>query len=184
MQDADRIPDRVLVAYATIHGSTAGVADRIGATLHRRGLHVDVRAVDEVRDVAGYDAVVFGSPVYDQRWLAPAEQFARANAAALARRPLWLFSVGTFGDRKAVIGPIVKREPRDIDEFRRTLRPQDYRVFAGVIHRQQWPRFSRLFFHAFGGRFGDNRDWPAIEAWAIEIGESLDHEPLRSAAAT
>jgi hypothetical protein len=38
------------------------------------------------------------------------------------------------------------------------------RVFADAIERHQWPLASRLFFHAFGGRFGDNRDWREIDA--------------------
>ena len=30
-----------------------------------------------------------------------------------------------------------------------------------------------LFFHAFGGRFGDHRDWPTIDAWADQIAVAL-----------
>ena len=32
-------------------------------------------------------------------------------------------------------------------------------------------RPSRLLYHAFGGRLGDNRDWEDIEAWADGIEE-------------
>ncbi len=28
-------------------------------------------------------------------------------------------------------------------------------------------------FHLFGGRLGDNRDWPAIDAWTASIGAAL-----------
>jgi len=48
-----------------------------------------------------------------------------------------------------------------------------YRVFAGVIDRHQWPLFSRLFYYALGGRLGDNRDWPDIDAWAQHIAQTL-----------
>jgi menaquinone-dependent protoporphyrinogen oxidase len=44
---------------------------------------------------------------------------------------------------------------------------------VGTIEGQQWPLASRLYYHAFGGRFGDNRDWPEIEAWAESIAETL-----------
>jgi hypothetical protein len=30
-----------------------------------------------------------------------------------------------------------------------------------------------VFFHAFGGRFGDHRDWPTIDAWADRIAVAL-----------
>ena len=33
--------------------------------------------------------------------------------------------------------------------------------------------WSRLVFHAFGGRFGDHRDWPVIDAWADQIALAL-----------
>jgi menaquinone-dependent protoporphyrinogen oxidase len=46
-----------------------------------------------------------------------------------------------------------------------------------VIDRHEWPRLSRQFFHAFGGRLGDNRDWRDIEAWAGGIAAALDQKP-------
>jgi hypothetical protein len=30
-----------------------------------------------------------------------------------------------------------------------------------------------LFFHALGGRLGDNRNWPEIDAWAEHIAQTL-----------
>ena len=68
----------------------------------------------------------------------------------------------------------MSREPRGIAEIQEALRPRDYRVFAGVIERHQWPALARLVFRAVGGRFGDNRDWPAIDAWAEGIGRALE----------
>ena len=47
---------------------------------------------------------------------------------------------------------------------------------TGVIDRHRWPFFSRLFYHALGGRLGDDRDWPTIEEWAEEIGRALRPE--------
>src|SRR5688572_30165563 len=97
---AARIDARVLVGYATRHGSTQGVAERIAGTLQSHGVQVDLRRVDEVEAVARYDAVVFGSPVYDGRWVPEGDAFVRDNLAALAVRAVWLFSVGSFGDRR------------------------------------------------------------------------------------
>jgi len=86
---------------------------------------------------------------------------------------VWLFGVCSFGDDKPLIGRVMRAEPKHIGELREAIRPRDYRVFAGVIERSQWPFLSRLFFHAFGGRMGDGRNWKAIDAWAAEIGEAL-----------
>lgn len=162
-----------LVTYASRYGSTRGVAERIADRLRARGCRVELRPVDEVRGLGGYAGVVFGSAVFDQRWMPEGEAFVRNNADALSGCPVWFFSVGTFGDRKPLIGPLMKREPKGIAEFTRAIGPRDYRVFAGVIDRHQWPFGSRLFYHALGGRLGDNRDWPAIDAWAESIAQAL-----------
>lgn len=170
---------RVLVAYASRFGSTCGVADRIAARLRTGGNHVDVCPADQVADAGAYDAVVFGSAVFNQQWLPEGQEFVKRNLDPLAARPVWLFSVGTFSDRKRVIGPLMKREPRDIHALRQTVCPRDYRVFAGVIDRHRWPFFSRLFYHALGGRLGDNRDWRQIDRWTDEIARALQCESNR-----
>ena len=162
-----------LVAYAGEHGSTRGIAERMGNRLAQAGARITVLAVDDVADVAEYDAVVLGSGVYRQRWIPSATQFVRTNRAALAAQRVWLFSVGSFGDTHRGIGRLMRREPREIGEFENSIHPQEYRAFAGAIERHQWPLPSRLFFHAFGGHFGDNRDWPAIESWADKIARAL-----------
>ena len=159
----------VLVAYASRHGATEGIAARIAARLTDSGVAVDLRQVDAVQALDAYDTVVFGAPVYDQSWPPEADSFVDEHRDALAAAPLWLFSVGAFGDTKRLIGSLTHKEPRRIEEIRSAIRPLDYRVFKGVVQKHQWPFWSRLFFHAFGGRFGDHRDWPAIDAWADQI---------------
>jgi len=52
--------NKILIAYASKTGSTAGVADRLGQTLSQSGLTVDVRPINEVSDLAPYGAVVLG----------------------------------------------------------------------------------------------------------------------------
>jgi len=173
--DAVDVAERsnVLVAYASAHGSTRGIAERIAARLSDRGARVEVRSVEEVEDIDPYETVIVGSAVYGQSWLPNATAFLQRHRYALAARRVWLFSVGSFGDTHRAIGGLMKREPRDIVEIQEAVHPHDYRVFAGAIERRQWPLASRLFFHAFGGRFGDNRDWPEIDAWADDIARTL-----------
>lgn len=164
---------RVLVAYASRHRATEGIAARIAARIADAGSAVDLRHVDAVESLDAYDAVVFGAPVYDQSWPPEADAFVDQQRDGLAARPLWLFSVGSFGDTKRLIGPLTHKEPKHIAEVRSAVHPRDYRVFQGVIGKHQWPFWSRLLFHAFGGRFGDHRDWPVIDAWADHIALAL-----------
>jgi menaquinone-dependent protoporphyrinogen oxidase len=163
----------VLLTYASKYGSTKGVAERIAARLAKQGNRVELRPVDQVDGVDAYNAVVFGSAVFNQAWMAEAEEFLQRNQGGLSGRPVWIFSVGTFGDHKRLIGRLMTREPRGIRGILEDIRPRDYRIFAGVIDRHQWPFGSRLFYHALGGRIGDNRDWPEIDAWADGIAKTL-----------
>lgn len=166
----------VLVGYASRFGSTREIAERIATVVRDEGNAVDVRSADEVMSFDPYDAVVFGSGVYDGSWTAGATELLRRHAACLARKPVWLFSVGSFGDRHPIIGALMKKEPREINEFREFIHPRDYRVFAGVIDLEHWPAWGRLVFMAFGGHQGDNRQWPDIEAWAKEIAQGVQAE--------
>ena len=163
----------VLVAYVTRYGSTKGIAERIAAVMRDAGVRVRLRSADEDLAAGAYDAVVFGSPVFDQRWLPAGDAFVARNRQALAQHPVWLFSVGTFGDRKRVVGRLMRREPKNIGEVLGAIGPREYRVFAGVIERSQWPAPSRLLYHLLGGRLGDHRDWTDIDAWARAIAAQL-----------
>lgn len=96
---------RVLVGYASRFGSTRDIAMRIADRLRTHGNEVDVRSVEEISSCDPYDAVVFGSGVYDGSWTAEATGLMRRHAAALAQKPVWLFTVGSFGDRHAPSRP-------------------------------------------------------------------------------
>ena len=43
-----------------------------------------------------------------------------------------------------------------------------------IARRSQFPLASRIFLRLAGGRYGDFRDWAAIDGWALEIADQLD----------
>jgi len=59
---------RMLIGYASRFGSTREIAMRIAGTVRTHGIDVEVQSVDEISDCEQYEAVVFGSGVYDGSW--------------------------------------------------------------------------------------------------------------------
>ena len=148
----------------------------------RQGLKAEALPIAAVRDVKGYDAVVLGSALYMFQWMKDAKSFARRNRAALAARPLWLFSSGPTGPEtvdKQGRDLLEVSGPKDIEELRRMLHPRDHRVFFGAWDRSYKPigfaeRFVQLMPAARDAMpDGDFRDWPKIDAWADGIAAEL-----------
>ena len=166
----------ILVAHASRGTSTREVAERIAGRLRCSGHQVTLTPVAQASHAGAYGAVVLGSAVYNGAWPSEATDFVRELRDSLASRPVWMFSMGTFDDCHPVVGRFLKSEPRGISEILATIRPRDYRVFAGVIDGSRWPWWGRLVLRAFGGRSGDNRNWPEIDNWSDGIGRALQHE--------
>ncbi|MEU9869591.1 flavodoxin domain-containing protein [Actinomadura sp. NPDC048021] len=160
----------VLVAYASANGSTRTIAGRIGAVLAERGLRADVRPMAEVEDAGAYDAFVLGSAIHDRAWLPEALGFLAREGDALARRPVWLFSVGVPA---ALRGPWqhfgAKEEGLLRDDLRTRVDAVDHRLFSGVFIREHTSLVGHLLFRALGCRYGDYRDWAGIDTWASTI---------------
>jgi menaquinone-dependent protoporphyrinogen oxidase len=173
---------RVLVAYASRHGATEGIAERIAVTLRSSGLDAEARSARTVRDVAGYDAFVVGSAVYMFRWLGEADAFVRRYRPSLASHPLWLFTSGPLGTEPVNAQGRDQREasmPRGLATLATSLGARDLHVFFGAYERDRRPvglaeRFLALLPAAREGLpEGDFRDWGEIEAWAAAVARDL-----------
>jgi len=95
----------VLVTYASKHGSTREIAERIAAHLEQHGVTVDLRPTNQVNGLDGFDAVVIGSAVYIGRWMKEATELVERLRPALAGSRVWLFSSGPLGDQLGVDPP-------------------------------------------------------------------------------
>jgi menaquinone-dependent protoporphyrinogen oxidase len=166
----------VLVGYATAGGSTQSIAERIADVVRDAGLTVVCRPVGPGLEPGAFDAVVVGSAVHGMAWLRPAVEFLSRLPAGEAPS-LWCFSVGGLPhpERTRFSRWLARSELRKIEQrLPGGRRPRDHRMFAGIVDLSQVPLWGRLFFRAAGGRSGDQRDWPAVEAWATEIAIRVD----------
>ncbi|HYM95770.1 MAG TPA: flavodoxin domain-containing protein [Candidatus Sulfotelmatobacter sp.] len=174
----------ILIAYASKHGATEGIAERIGKMLTAAGQKADVRPAKAVDDVSGYDAFVIGSAAYIGSWLKEATEFVRHNQAILATKPVWLFSSGPVGT--AVTDAqgrdvLVAAEPKEFVEFKDAIKPRGTRVFFGAVDPSALGFSERIVRRMPAARAllpeGDFRDWKAIETWAQSIAEELKPVP-------
>jgi menaquinone-dependent protoporphyrinogen oxidase len=181
--------NKILVTYASRTGSTAEVAEAICRSLvaptvmrtHPAGienlgensLEVEVLPMQEVKDLAAYDAVVAGSAIRAARWLPEAVQFIRAHQSTLRHKPFAMYTVCitlamSNGEqyRSAVSGWTAP--------VRAIVPPLSEGLFAGMLNFKKLPfNWETLKLRATValGVFprGDRRDWNAIRAWAESL---------------
>ena len=165
---------RILVVYASADGSTAEIARRIAQRLRERGHDALDQPVGSAGSLQGVDAVVLGSAVHDRQWLDEATNFVNTSRQAVRNLPFWTFSVGMPDALPKAVRKIARTEENAIISQLGDLRPRGHRLFSGVVKPSQFPLASRIFLHLVGGRYGDFRDWPAIDGWALEIADQLD----------
>jgi menaquinone-dependent protoporphyrinogen oxidase len=180
---------RVLVVHASRHGATAGIAERIGATLRTQGIDAVVTPAADLPDPRAFDAVVVGGGVYMGSWVKEGTDYLDRYALTLATRPTWLFSSGPLPGSTAVekaLGPADgpgSGGRKKIDAASSVIHPREHRVFQGAYDPKDPPKAmaERLvrMMPASKGLLppGDFREWDRIEAWAREIAGAL-REPL------
>jgi menaquinone-dependent protoporphyrinogen oxidase len=164
---------QVLVAYATKHGATAEIAEKIGQVLREADSKAEVLPADRVSDLTPYQAVVLGSAVYAGRWRKEAATFLEANEKALAERPVWLFSSGPTGEGDAVELMKGWRFPETLQPIADRIQPRGIAVFHGVLDKEKLGFAEKLIVKALKAPVGDSRDWEAITAWAGSIAAEL-----------
>ena len=169
--------NRILVAYASRHGATRGIAERIAASLRRHGIDATTMSVEAIRDADGYDGYVLGSAVYATHWLGPIKAFVHRNRALLRRHPVWLFSSGPLSNAPEELADAV---PRDIPDIERDIEARGHTVFAGAWQGDASPiGFLEKVMHAIPAArdalpVADYRDWPAVDTFATNVAGELE----------
>jgi menaquinone-dependent protoporphyrinogen oxidase len=160
----------VLVAYASALGSTREIAQHVAARMAVALGEVECRSVEEIESVAGYEAVVIGSAIHNQALL-----FLTTHAPELAERPVWAFSVGMSDGLPKLFrerGAALQQQRLEETQFQE-VQLRGHSVFSGVYQASQLSAPLRGLFRLAGGRFGDLRDWAAVDAWTDQVTAEL-----------
>ena len=193
---------RILVAYATMAGSTADVARAVGEEIAKTGVQVDVLPLGEVKGLEAYDGVVLGGPMI-MGWHRAALGFLKKHREAFQRIPLAVFvmcmsltqtsemsvdGVPVYVDEKLPkppeqAGRLKFRERyaqlskylHPILNATRPVRPVSIGVFGGRLEYGRLKWWGVLFVTLIvQAPAGDRRNWPAIRSWAAGLSAAFN----------
>ena len=120
---------------------------------------------EQADTIEEFDAVVLGSAVYMGQWMKPARQLVQRQAAALASRPVWLFSSGPVAEPTD--------NPVDVTTILQATEARNHRIFTGKLAREHLSFPERAMASAIRAAEGDFRNWAEIRAWATGIADAL-----------
>lgn len=158
---------RLLVVYATKHGSTQEVASELAATLHEHGFEVSLYEADEIDSVEGFDAVVVGGSLYMGRWHPHARTFLKRHHTTLRELPVAVFALGPQDLEPEHVAQSRHQLERAL-EHTPDVEPIAVAIFGGVVDpsKLQFP-FSRM-------KPLDMRDWDAVHGWGDEVARAVE----------
>ena len=200
---------RILVAYATMAGSTTEVAQAVGEEIAKVGLEVDVLPLTEVMSLEGYDGVVVGAPMI-MGWHREALGFLKKHREEFKRIPLAVFvlamsltqtgetSVGgvtVYMDENLPkppqkMGSLTFRERyarlsnylRPILSATRPAKPVSIGVFGGRLEYGRLKWWAVLFaMLIIRAPAGERRNWPIIRSWAEALPAAFQLEEKKTA---
>jgi menaquinone-dependent protoporphyrinogen oxidase len=195
---------KILVAYATMAGSTAEVAQAVAEEIASNDVQVDVLPLSEVKQLNTYDGVVVGAPMI-MGWHRAALRFLRNNRRAFQRIPLAVFVMcmrltqtgetsvpglvvcldGQLPTPPVTAGRLRFKERyarlanyvRPIVGASRPATPVSIGVFGGRLEYGRLPRWAVFFaMVVIQAPAGDRRNWQAIRAWAAGLPAALQLE--------
>jgi len=176
--------ERVLVLYASTHGHTAKIAERIAEALEGAGAPVEVHRADAKVDLApsDYAAVVAGGSIHAGHHQRELVDWARRHATSLGAMPSAFFSVSLSAADDTDEARATAR--KYLDEFMEETgwTPGRTTSFAGALQYLEYDFFTRLLIKMMMHRGGhptdssqdyDYTDWDAVERFGRQVAALL-----------
>ena len=157
---------KILVGYFSKTGTTAEIAQRIGAVLESRGNEVRVSPFSDIESLQGYDRLVAGAPINGMKIVPPFDEF-MSGPLVPPGFPVdifivsYLFEKGRSFFRKGIA--------KDVERAKSRYAASSAQLFSGRLP-SALPAFARFAFGTPADLPLDIREWDKIEAWANSIG--------------
>jgi menaquinone-dependent protoporphyrinogen oxidase len=197
---------KILVAYATMAGSTAEVAQAVAEEISKSGVQVDVLPISEIGDLGAYDGVVVGAPMI-MGWHRQAKKFLKRHRTALQQVPLAIFvlaiSLTETGEMslegvEVTVDENLPKPPEKAGKLSfqeryaqlskylnpilkvvRPVKPMGIAVFGGRLEYGRLKWWAVLFVMlVIKAPAGDRRNWAAIRVWAAGLPARMQIETM------
>jgi menaquinone-dependent protoporphyrinogen oxidase len=174
---------RILVAYATAHGSTREVAQFMGRVLSTYNAEVTVANVVDIKSVEGYDVFVLGTPIHASLWLQAMCTFFDRFHDSLANKPMyfWVTCIRALEEDGKKHALQYYFDYKLLEDYQ----VRECTVFTGKLDTREITRQEQWFLAAnYDGKImpgtihQDYRDWKAIAAWTNNIALELELKPV------
>ena len=167
----------LLVAYASEHGSTQQIAQRISQRLSESQI-VECRPLDEVSSLSGFRAAIIGSAVHNQKWLPSASAWINLHKAELSTIPIVAFSVGAPHSAPSWVRSSLAEteELRLRDYTRQELGAKTHALFSGAFRKQDTSHILQAVLGCCGWKNNlsiVDSEWAKVDKWAIDVAPEL-----------
>jgi menaquinone-dependent protoporphyrinogen oxidase len=176
---------RVLVLYASTHGHTCTIAERIGGVLEGQGIHARVRDVavsGASLDLHQFDGVIVGASVHRGHHQAEVVSWIEQHRTRLGAIPSAFFSVSlTAADDTDEARDAVRQLIDDVLDATGWT-PRATAAFAGALQFEEYNLPTRVLMRLIAHRHDphvdvhhdvDYTDWAAVERFAGAFAASL-----------
>ena len=183
---------KILIAYGTRYGATAGTAEEIARVLQSEGFEVKVVNLKEekVKNISQFELVIVGSGMKMEMWTSKAKAFLNKFSSELKKKKVALF-VSSGG--RALME--YKGEHEEIDRITKKylegkaskygLNPISMTMFGGIWDYNQMGKIYSKILDAEKDNFipagfketepgvYDSRNWDEIRKWAKELARKI-----------
>ena len=172
---------RVLIVYASTHGHTAKIADRIGDGLREHDVSARVREIGTPganHDPAEFDGVIVGASVHLSRHQSAVIDWITAHRTALNAVLSAFFSVSLTAADDTDDARASTREMIDHVTGQTGWTPTTTAPFAGAFQFREYNLPTRVLMHLIAKRHEDHvdvhqdidyTDWAAVDRFAQDF---------------
>ena len=182
---------RILIAYGTRYGATAGTSEEIGKILREKGFDVKIVNVREekIKDISEYDLIVVASGLRMGKWVGESEDFLKRFQKELKEKKLALFvsTMKTVAEREGKTEEVAESRKVALDDkvMKYGLKPIMVGFFGGALDYNRMgflfsrtmgflkPQLEKDGFKETKPGFYDLRDWDEIRDWATKLADAI-----------